>query len=54
MKFDVNEAIAIVGLVAVAIGAMYYFGVESKDIVLSIGAGLVGYVGKGAVGLIQK
>lgn len=42
-----NEALAIIGVVSIAIVAMFALGSEAKDIALAVGGGLVGYISKG-------
>ncbi len=44
-----NEALAIVAIAAIALSAMYMLGAEAKDIALSLGSGLVGYLTKSFV-----
>ena len=44
MEFD-NKTIVILGLVIIGVGALY---VGNKDLALSVGAGLVGYLSKDA------
>ncbi len=39
-----NEAVAIIGIVAIALVAMFILGAEAKDIPLALGSGLVGYL----------
>ena len=39
-----NEGAAIIGLVSIAIIAMFLLGVEAKEIAIGIGAGLVGFI----------
>jgi hypothetical protein len=46
IKFDFNEGMAMVVLGAVACGAMYYLGDSGKDIILTISAGIVGYISR--------
>jgi hypothetical protein len=41
---DVTEELAIMGAVMLAIAAMIYLGAESKDVVLSVAGGLIGYM----------
>lgn len=42
-----NEALAIVGVIGIAIVSMFVLGAEAKDIALAIGGGLIGYISKG-------
>ena len=39
-----NEGAAIVGLVAIAIIAMFLLGINAKEIAIAIGSGLVGFI----------
>lgn len=41
-----NEAVAIIGIVTIAVIAMFMLGAEAKDIPLALGSGLVGYLTK--------
>jgi len=47
-KFDFNEGMAMIVLGVIACGAMYYLGDAGKDIVLTVAAGIVGYISRGA------
>ena len=47
IKFDFNEGMAMIALGAIACGAMYYLGESGKDIVLTVAAGVVGYISRG-------
>jgi len=40
------EQLTIIAMFGIAIFGMVFLGVESKDIVLAIGSGLVGYLAK--------
>jgi len=44
-----NEGAAIIGVVAIAIIAMFVLGINGKEIAIAIGSGLVGYI-RGKVG----
>lgn len=39
-----NEGAAIVGLVTIAIIAMFLLGINAKEIAIAIGSGLVGFI----------
>lgn len=54
MKVDINEAVALIALAGIAGAAMYYLGDGSKEVVLSIGAGIVGYLSKGVKEALTK
>lgn len=43
----VSEELTILTLLAIAMGAMVFLGVESKEAVSAIGGGLVGYLARG-------
>lgn len=49
-KLELNEPLAILGVVAIAIVSMFLLGAEAKDIALAVGGGLVGYISKGTGG----
>ena len=48
IKFDFNEGMAMIVLGGIACGAMYFLGDAGKDIVLTVAAGIVGYISRGA------
>ncbi len=39
-----NEGAAIIGLVAIAIIAMFLLGINAKEIAIAVSAGLVGFI----------
>ena len=49
-KLNINEPLAILGAVAIAVVSMFLLGLEAKEIALAIGSGLVGYIARGAGG----
>lgn len=45
-KSNISEELTILALAVIAMGAMVFLGVESKEAVSAIGGGLVGYLAK--------
>jgi type IV secretory pathway VirB2 component (pilin) len=45
MNINLDQTIAIVGIVALGGAALYLIGAESKEIILTAIGGLVGYIG---------
>lgn len=43
---DVTQEMAIMGAVILALGSMYILGADSKDVVLTVTGGLIGYMSK--------
>jgi hypothetical protein len=55
MKWDaMAEVAALIILGTVAVVAMYELGVEGKEIPLSIGSGVIGYLTKSAVDIVKN
>lgn len=50
----ITEGIAIIGLVVIAVFGIICLGVEGKEIPLSIGSGVCGYLAKSAVEAVKK
>lgn len=47
--FDLNEAVAIIAIAAIALGAMVLLGADGKEIGLSLGSALGGYLTKSLI-----
>ena len=43
---SISEELTILSLLAIAVGAIVFLGIESKEVVSAIGGGLVGYLAR--------